>query len=244
MHLGTLRDVAGTARTLRETLRGAGGTPTPSPPGGAPARPAPLCDLGSPSPRGAERWTNATSRPRERSGRSASGRRPGRGHALTGEGWRVTVKERARAHDGPKVAHALAAPDRKRDRMHRRPQVRRSDTVTRRARQPGNRDGGAARRIAAHRSGRSGRRPRHRHGPDQRRRAAQARWSTTRPDDQRPPGRHSRREVTPLDAATEDGSFPPIPEASGPSANPTQSGARAGARRRGRRSAGHRTGCS
>ena len=85
---------------------------------------------------------------------------------------------------------------------------------------PGNRDGGAARRVAAHRGGRSGGQPLTT-GPEGRRGTARARWSTTRPDDQRPHGRRSRRAVTPLDAAREDGSFPPIPEASGPSANPT-----------------------
>ena len=158
------------------------------------------------------------------------------GSALTGAGARVTVKERARAHLVPSRSST------RRTGSEREPdapwsagqplQCRHSPGET-----PGNRDGGAARRVAAHRGGRSGRQPLAT-GPEGRRGTARARWSTTRPDDQRPHGRGSRRAVTPLDAAIEDGSLPPIPEASGPSANPTQSGARAGARRRGRRSGG------
>ena len=62
--------------------------------------------------------------------------------------------------------------------------------------------------------------------------AAHSGWSRSR---QRcPHGPAGRREVTPLDAAIQDG-FSPRGCGPGPSVNPTKSGARAGARRRGRR---------
>ena len=63
------------------------------------------------------------------------------------------------------------------------------------------------RRIVACRSGRSGRHRLHTHLPNARREAAHRRWTrTTRPDERRSPGRSGCREVTPLDAAIQDGS--------------------------------------
>jgi hypothetical protein len=126
--------------------------------------------------------------------------------ALTGAGGRVTVRERARAQ----LVRSRSST--RRTGSEREPDAPSSAGQPLQCRHspgdvPGNRDGGAAWRIAAHRSGRLGRHPLHA-GPEGRRGTARARWSTTRPDDQRPHGRRSRRAVTPLDAATEDGSFP------------------------------------
>jgi hypothetical protein len=147
--------------------------------------------------------------------------------SLTCQACRATVKRRARALSVRRRLRARctgserepdAPPSAGQPRSPRRPS----------GEQARGREGGAARRTVALRSRRPERRPHLRHGPHVRRRAAQAQWSTMRPDDQRPPGRRSRREVTPLDAAREDG--PPPSSGVGSSVNPTQPGARAGAR--------------